>query len=118
MFALIKGGITPSRPASRRGVSQVEDRVWALMERCWSYESKKRPKCDEIQRIIADLNVVDNRPPVDDGAAFLNVKRVRSNIKINYKQVYEILQQAGYFWFLQLLNDAHAVDRFKGSQLK
>lgn len=68
-----------------------------LMERCWDYDPTKRPRCEEIRQFIASLNVPDNRPPVDDGAT-LDMKKARSNTKINYGEVYEILQRASDFY--------------------
>lgn len=89
---LSHGRKTPTRPD---GPNEIDDRVWNMMVKCWDYDPRNRPDCEEIQRCITDLRVPDTRPPVSSqggaGIATLETVRAEAESRIDYQCVYDNL---------------------------
>ncbi|KAF9449951.1 kinase-like protein [Macrolepiota fuliginosa MF-IS2] len=68
----------------------ISDRMWGLMNKCWRYNPRDRPSCEEIWRFLMDLEIIDPRPPAkqfDVG----EVGRKTWDSRIDYPRVYDLL---------------------------
>ncbi|KXN92795.1 hypothetical protein AN958_04722 [Leucoagaricus sp. SymC.cos] len=95
LHAFAERRATPSRPDE---VNTDLELVWPLLERCWDYNSERRPSADEAKQIFDDLNIEDDRPPADedDGMQLLASLREERKLKsdtitIDYGCVHTVL---------------------------
>lgn len=89
----------PIRPPTGDGSNAVDDRIWRLMADCWNYEPQKRPTCEAIRKSIGDLESQGNRPMPsprnEDNLAFWKEMRAKSDVKIDYERIAQILLDLG-----------------------
>lgn len=84
----------PTRAMDRLEVhSQSDDHVWNLMKRCWDYNPQNRPGFREIQGLIAQTDIEDNRPPtsLQPENAFAFWGAMRGDQVLDYEVVSDIL---------------------------
>lgn len=84
----------PTRAMDRLEVhSQSDDHVWNLMKRCWDYNPQNRPAFREIQGLIAQTDIADNRLPtsLQPENAFAFWEAMRGDQVLDYEVVSDIL---------------------------
>lgn len=90
LSAVVFRHVHPPRPEG------VDDSMWNLMARCWDYNPRNRPSCEEILRFIVDSEIRDARLPVSSWEAgnpldIWEAMRATWDFKIDYHRVYDIL---------------------------
>ncbi|KXN83219.1 Tip elongation aberrant protein 1 [Leucoagaricus sp. SymC.cos] len=96
--AFMRGGVTPLQP-KRNGPPIVVDGgpLMTLAERCWNYEPSKRPTAAEAMQLLAELNVEDNRPSMDEELAIFEVVRSkRVKVEIDYRRLLSVVRKVSF----------------------
>ncbi len=72
---------------------QNYDQVWNLMKRCWDYDSQNRPDCTEIQSLVTQIGIPDNRAlaQLKTGDALNFWQAMRKGPEVDYDVVSETL---------------------------
>ncbi|KAF9450120.1 hypothetical protein P691DRAFT_701943 [Macrolepiota fuliginosa MF-IS2] len=63
--------------------------MWNLMIQCLDNRTDARPKCKDIQRALANMNIEDSRTQLYDD--FSEERKAHSNVEIDYKRLEMIL---------------------------
>ncbi|KAJ3559377.1 hypothetical protein NP233_g11274 [Leucocoprinus birnbaumii] len=93
----VAGGEIPTRPLSGPK-SELCDRIWGLMVRCWSPNPKSRPTVGDVK---VELMVVESTPPLQEGVQPRNAfqgpsaqnVRTRSRVTAFTKDELELLSR-------------------------
>ncbi|KXN86648.1 hypothetical protein AN958_09826 [Leucoagaricus sp. SymC.cos] len=89
LAAMMRNQITPLKLPAGDGSSMISEQLRDIMERCFNYAERDRPKSGDIIRFFIDLNIEDNR---DDNTASMVIPRARADVKIDYECVCKILK--------------------------
>lgn len=60
------------------GYGGIDDLMWDLLVRCWSYVPSRRPSCKEIQEALKEIGFQDDRPEaakIETGSSFWQTMR-------------------------------------------
>ncbi|KAJ3556549.1 hypothetical protein NP233_g11952 [Leucocoprinus birnbaumii] len=94
LIALTRGNTDPVKSDPERDALQLDERLAALMSRCWEYDEHSRPTSGDVVQLFRDLKVSDKRPlPRVDKTALTASHRAASHIEIDYGRLYEILKR-------------------------
>jgi hypothetical protein len=83
----LRGNIVILKPAAEDGWNETKEKVWSIAERCWKSDPESRPTAEELQKLVAGLNISDNRLPEPEYC------RRKTNNKVDYGRVSDILDQ-------------------------
>lgn len=79
---------------------EIDDQIWALMERCWRYAPGDRPTSRDIQDHFGKLDIRDDRPETptspESDSTLLNPTEEVPN-KVELEQVVMILREVSDF---------------------
>ncbi|KAJ1305299.1 hypothetical protein OPQ81_000323 [Rhizoctonia solani] len=59
IHAVLVRQLHPARPLEQIPQSPKGDELWGLLERCWSYEPKNRPKASDVRDSLKTINQAD-----------------------------------------------------------
>ncbi|KXN86667.1 Mitogen-activated protein kinase kinase kinase ANP1 [Leucoagaricus sp. SymC.cos] len=93
LAAMMRTKITPLEPPVEDGSNLIDSQLRNIMERCFNYVERERPKSGDIIRFFEDLNIEDDRPlSVDDDTPVMAVPKVRVDVKIDHECVCKVLR--------------------------
>jgi len=100
MFSVMRRKEIPHLPDEGEGRNTwgyggIDDLMWDLLVRCWSYVPSRRPSCKAIQEALQEMGIQDDRPratEIETGSSFWQAMREGSGKKVNYGQVEDILR--------------------------
>ncbi|KXN84601.1 Serine/threonine-protein kinase HT1 [Leucoagaricus sp. SymC.cos] len=95
ILAFMRCQVTPLRPTQNCNPIIVDGgALLTLAEKCWNYEPSQRPSAVEALQFLAELNVQDERPSVEEELAmFEAIRGERDEVKIDYGQVLSIIEK-------------------------
>ncbi|KAJ3570019.1 hypothetical protein NP233_g4676 [Leucocoprinus birnbaumii] len=97
LTAIVKSREIPLRPPKTDDpLDTIDDRIWHLLRRCWNYDPSSRPGCVEIGVSIFAMQelheLLTTSSGIDEqGVAFWQAMKAKSNIPVDYTQVSKIL---------------------------
>ncbi|KXN85916.1 Serine/threonine-protein kinase HT1 [Leucoagaricus sp. SymC.cos] len=97
LVAFMKGQPTPLRPKPDCEPTIVDGGpLVVLAERCWNYDLSQRPTAAEALEFLVKLNVMDERPSMDEELVSFEVAKAgREEVKIDYGRILSLVRKVG-----------------------